>query len=93
MTITAKHAIITDQCRSNRGDIRALLEAWDRVRAEYEDLTKVHAGGSGVKFHIKLEVEFPERSKSPQICPACIEGQCDRCANDGVCECECRGHR
>lgn len=26
-------------------------------------------------------------------CPYCVDGQCDRCANDGICECECRAIR
>jgi hypothetical protein len=23
-------------------------------------------------------------------CPYCADGQCDRCPNDGICQCECR---
>lgn len=28
-----------------------------------------------------------------EICPACAGGQCDRCAKDNICECECRANR
>ena len=58
--ITAKHAIISDECRQSRGDVGALDEALNRVRSEYGALTEIHKIGSGVKFHIKLDVEFTE---------------------------------
>lgn len=33
------------------------------------------------------------RKRGAALCPACNEGLCDRCANDGVCQCECGGHK
>jgi len=64
--LTAKHAIISDECRTNRGDDGSLLEALDRVKSEYKELTLLHVRGNGVKFHIKLEVEFPDEAPTSE---------------------------
>lgn len=60
----ACHAIITDECRANRGNIGALTEACRRLLAQYRQATDEKTGfkvGSGAKFHVVLTVERPER--------------------------------
>lgn len=55
--ITAKHAIVTDECRSNRTDEGAVDEALARLRAEAMRLFGKRGHGRGDKFHFKLVVE------------------------------------
>jgi hypothetical protein len=62
--IKAVHAIITDTCRSNRGDINAGKEAISRLAHEYDSLTNWHELGKGVKFHLILAVEMPETTEN-----------------------------
>ena len=54
------HAIVTDECRTNRGDTEAIKEAMYRIKNECDQLIKWHAVGKDVKFHIILSVEMPE---------------------------------
>lgn len=58
MEIIAKHAIITDTCRNNKGDVGAINEALERIRQEYDNLLQYWPIGKGTKFHIKLIVEY-----------------------------------
>ena len=62
--LCALHAVITDQCRENRGDAGALDEAFDRIRQQYERSVKGWRGTPGVKFHVLLTVERPQPSSS-----------------------------
>jgi hypothetical protein len=56
--IKAVHAIITDECRKNKGEFDAIVEATNRITTEYVDfLVKTHPIGKGVKFHVVLSVE------------------------------------
>jgi hypothetical protein len=55
----AKHAIITDQCRINRGDREAAEEALSRLREEALECMAGHDFGHGVQFHLVLTVEKP----------------------------------
>ncbi len=55
----AKHAIISDDCRTNRTDAGALDEAFDRVREEYFRCAAGWPIGKGAKFHIALTIERP----------------------------------
>jgi len=54
--IKARQAIITPECRAAHGDIGALLEAFERLRADYQDTLKVR-GEDGAKYHVVLTVE------------------------------------
>lgn len=63
MTMLAVHAIITDTCRTNRTNLGALDEAFQRIRNEYLILSEIHKIGSGVNLHVKLEVEMPPTRK------------------------------
>ncbi len=58
--IKAVHAIITDECRSNRGNVEAGKAAVGRVATELDALYSCHAIGKGVKFHVVLTVEIPQ---------------------------------
>jgi len=59
--LVAVHVIITEQCRINRTNHGALMEAFSRVEKEYLTLCEIHrqSYGYGVKFHVRLEVELP----------------------------------
>ncbi len=60
--IKAQHAIITDQCRVNKGDEAAIDEALGRLHHEYMQPATVPANmGKGVNFHVVLTVERPPR--------------------------------
>lgn len=52
----AKHAIVTDVCRTNKTDAGATAEALERLRAEAIATFPFHVG-KGVKFHFVLLVE------------------------------------
>ena len=58
--IKAVHAIITDECRTNRGDVEAGKEAISRLATEYDSLIKWHKVGKDVKFHLILAVELEQ---------------------------------
>lgn len=58
----ALHAIITDECRANRGNVGALGEAYRRLLAQYRQATDEKTGfkiGDGAKFHVVLTIERP----------------------------------
>ena len=60
--IVAKHAIITDTCRTVRGgDLAAFDEAVSRLRKEFQACARAEANalGKGVQFHLILTVERP----------------------------------
>lgn len=58
----AEHAIISDTCRENRGDMGAFDEAVRRLREEYARCIEGWRGTPGVTFHLALTVERPEKS-------------------------------
>ena len=58
--IVAKHAIVTDTCRANKGDSAVIDESLERLRAEAVEVMPNWAQGSGVKFHFALTVEYPK---------------------------------
>ena len=55
--IKAKHAIVTDVCRTNRTDEGAVDEALDRLREEALRLFQSRGHGRGDKFHFVLNIE------------------------------------
>lgn len=59
-TICAKHAVITDECRTNRSDIGAITEAVQRIVDEFMECAPHWPLGNGTKFHVKLEIERQE---------------------------------
>lgn len=61
--VKAKHAIITDTCRTNRGDQGAFVEAVDRLRVEYNACALGQPVGRGVAFHLVLVVD--RRGRAP----------------------------
>jgi hypothetical protein len=58
----AKHAIITDDCRRNKGDDVVMEEALQRIRAEWPNVAKGWPIGKGGRFHVALIVERPSSS-------------------------------
>jgi hypothetical protein len=57
----AQHAIITDQCRQNKGDAAVIEEACQRIRDAWNNgVSKGWPIGSGARFHVALIVERPE---------------------------------
>ena len=61
---TARHAVITDTCRTNRGDVGAFEEAVSRLREEYGRIVRGWAIGTGVQIHVVLTVERPTPTKN-----------------------------
>ena len=57
--ITAHHRIITDECRL-KGEEVAIDEALATLRASAIKTVGYWPRGKGAKFHLKLEVEYPE---------------------------------
>ena len=57
--MTAIHAIITDECRSGRGDLGAIDEALRRARKELDLCVRGRPQGKGAKFHVVVTVERP----------------------------------
>ncbi len=55
----AKHAIITDECRRNKGDERVMEEALQRLRDEWPNVANGWPVGAGGRFHVVLIVERP----------------------------------
>lgn len=53
--ITAKHAIITPQCRT-KGNVVAFLEAVERLKEGYEDCLSYPAN-KNASFHLVLTVD------------------------------------
>jgi hypothetical protein len=60
----AKHAIITDQCRQNKGDQAVMDEACERLRDEWRHVAAGWPVGSGARFHVALIVERPEKQSN-----------------------------
>lgn len=59
--IKAQHAMITDQCRVNRGDIGAIDEALARLRVAAINCLPGWPTDQGVNFHLVLTVERPAK--------------------------------
>jgi hypothetical protein len=59
--ITAKHAIVTPECRENRGKDGAFEEAARRLREEY-DIILASPENSDVEFHVVLTVVRPSHT-------------------------------
>lgn len=57
--IKGAHCIISDECRSNHGDIGAFNEAMRRLRDEYERCANNWTIGRGAKLHLVLSLERP----------------------------------
>ncbi len=58
--IKAKHAIITDECRENKGDMLAIEEALDRIREEYFSIVNHRDDNDAcdlVDYHVVLVVD------------------------------------
>lgn len=55
--IPARHAIVTDTCRTNHTDEGAIREAADRLIAQAIEEVGFAPIGEGVKFHFVLTVE------------------------------------
>ena len=55
----AKHCIVTDACRENRGDWPAVDEALERLREEALLCIKGWQNRPGAQFHFVLTVERP----------------------------------
>lgn len=55
--VVAKHAIVTDTCRTNRTTEGAIDEALDRLREEAVSLMARRGEGRGDLFHFKLSIE------------------------------------
>ena len=55
----AKHAIITDECRRNKGDTAVIEEALQRLRDEWAHIAKGWPIGAGGRFHVVMAVEQP----------------------------------
>lgn len=59
--IAAQHAIITDVCRTNRGDEGAIDEALTRLKKEFLSTVEYWPIGTGTQFHLVLTVEAKGR--------------------------------
>lgn len=57
------HAVITFECRNNRGDFGAFDEAVKRLRTQYDQLVALRGDEIDVHFHMILSVES-ERHRS-----------------------------
>jgi len=55
--IKAHHSIITDECRKNRFDGGAFLEAMNRMQTVYERTCENTSIGKDMKIHIVMTVE------------------------------------
>ena len=58
--IKAQHAIVTETCRKNHGDLGAFIEAKQRMERAYFDALNAR-GEDGAKYHLVLYVEPPAR--------------------------------
>lgn len=59
--LKAKHAIVTDQCRTNRTDAGAVDEALSRLRSEALECMANWPQGVGAQFHFALTLERPPK--------------------------------
>lgn len=60
----AAHAIISDDCRRNRGNEGAFEEAIVRLRKQYDQIVDGWPIGSDVKIHLALTIERPGETRS-----------------------------
>lgn len=51
------HAIITFECRNNRGDLGAFDEAVSRLRSQYDQLVALRGDEIDTHFHLILSIE------------------------------------
>lgn len=64
--ISAKHTVITDECRAIHGDGGAFNKAAIALLSEYNEITRQRGGEEGVNYHLVLTVEDTKRaSKRP----------------------------
>lgn len=61
--IAAAHAIITEECRRNRGDVGAFEEAVRRLRKAFDEGLTFWALGTGKRIHLVLTVELPKENE------------------------------
>ena len=61
--VQVAHAIITFECRNNRGDFGAFDEAVNRLRAQYDQLASLRGDEVDLHFHLILSLES-ERHRS-----------------------------
>ena len=54
--VSARHAIISDQCRINRGNEGAIDEALARIREEFLQIAPKWELGNNTTFHVVLTV-------------------------------------
>lgn len=59
--VCAQHCIISDDCRRGRTDAGAFEEAVDRLRQVYDRVCGGWGTDSGLKLHLVLTVEKPQR--------------------------------
>lgn len=67
--IKACHAVISDRCRTNRGDGGAFDEAVSRLRQEYERAVDGWKIGMGAAIHLVLAVQRPAPPGPPDPPP------------------------
>ncbi len=60
---SVEHAIISDDCRNNRGDRFAMDDALRRLQDAWSKVSRSFPIGKGVKFHVVLIVEKPAEQK------------------------------
>jgi len=60
MIVKSHHRIITDECRTNRGDDGALDEALCTAREAVKKLYGYWPIGERAAIHIKIEVEYAD---------------------------------
>ena len=65
ITITAKHASVSDQGRANHGDEGAIDIALARLREEALRLFSRRGRGRDDKYHFKLEIDRPRTYGRP----------------------------
>ncbi len=61
--IKTAHAVISDTCRSNKGEDQVIDEALEVLRAAYMKTFPSWARGKGAEFHVVLTVDYPALQK------------------------------
>lgn len=96
--VSARHTVITDTCRTNRGDLGAWEEAVARLRAAYVQALPAWPVGTEVEFHLALTVCTPRHRGEGTAPPGCAEcrdpdmpsGTCHACGRRwGACAQRC----
>lgn len=59
----AHHSIISDKCRDIHGDRGAVITALEELKEVYYKTCVNYGKGSGVKIHIVMTVENPNREE------------------------------